>query len=68
MTDDQNSQKMLVDCTHIVDIEFCVHGRRIYSTVDVFTVICMRNNAIIWKNYHPSYLFPFEWFINNELN
>ena len=24
MTDDQNSQKMLVDCTHIVDIEFNV--------------------------------------------
>ena len=24
MTDDQNSQKMLVDCTHIVDIEFSV--------------------------------------------
>ena len=20
------------------------------------------------KNYHPSYLFPFEWFINNKLN
>ena len=46
MTDDQNAQKMLVDCTHIVDIEFSVY-RRIYSTVDVFTVICMRNNAII---------------------
>ena len=24
MTDDQNSQKMLVDCTHLVDIEFTV--------------------------------------------
>ena len=48
MTDDQNSQKMLVDCTHIVDIEFTVAlTRRIDSTVDVFTVICMRNNAII---------------------
>ena len=24
MTDDQNSQKLLVDCTHIFDIEFSV--------------------------------------------
>ena len=24
MTDDQNSQKMLVDCTNIVDIEFSI--------------------------------------------
>ena len=56
MTDDQNSQKMLVDCTHIVNQLNLALTRRIYSTVDVFTVICMRNNAIIWKNYHPSYL------------
>ena len=37
MTDDQNSQKMLVDCTHIVDIEFSVdpydlfHGWCVYG-------------------------------------
>ena len=46
MTDDQNSQKMLVDCTHIVDIELSVDLKD-FSTDDVFTVICMRNNAII---------------------
>ena len=43
MTDDQNSQKMLVDCIHIVDIEFSIDPGRIYSTVDVFIVICMQN-------------------------
>ena len=58
MTDDQNSQKMLVDCTHIVDIDLGL-TRRIYSTVDVFTVICMRNNGIVLKNYHLSLPIPF---------
>ena len=41
MTDYQNSQKMLVDWTHIIDIEFNVERKGwIYATVDVFTVIC----------------------------
>ena len=37
MTDDQNSQKILVDCTHVVDSEFSVdpkdlfHGWCFYS-------------------------------------
>ena len=67
MTDDQNSQKMLW-IVLILSMLNLVLTRRIYSTVDVFTVICMTNNTIIWKNYHPSYPLPSEWFINNELN
>ena len=30
MTDDQNSHKMLVDCTHIVDIEFSVDPKDLF--------------------------------------
>ena len=30
MTDDQNSQKLLVDCTHIVDIEFSVDRKDLF--------------------------------------
>ena len=60
MTDDQNSEKMLVDCAHIVDINLGL-TRGIYSTVDVFTVICMRNNAIFLKKITSRvYLFPSE--------
>ena len=47
MTDDQNSQKTLADCTHNLSILNLTLTRRIYSMVDVFTVSCMRNNAII---------------------
>ena len=43
LTDDQNAQKMPVDYTDTVDIEFSVGPLRIYSTVDDFigTCICM---------------------------
>ena len=48
MTDDQNSQKMLVAWIVLIlsILNLALIGR-IYSTVDVFTIMCMRNNAII---------------------
>ena len=66
MTDDENSQKCWWSVL-ILSILNLALTHRIYSTVDVFIVICMRNNAIK-KNYYLSYPFPFEWFINKGLN
>ena len=60
MTDDQNSQKMPVDCIHIVDIEFSVDPWDLFHG-------CMRNNAVIRKNYHPSYLIPSAGFIRKKI-
>ena len=64
MTDDKNSQKMLVDCTHIVDIEFSVGFILQLMCLQLFACEITQSYE---KNYHPSFLFPSEWIINNEL-
>ena len=55
MTDNQNSQKMLVDCTYIVDTELSVDPYD--SMIDLFAVICMRNNRM--KKLPPELPIPF---------
>ena len=68
MTDDQNSQNMLVDCTHIVDIEFSVSPVGFIPRLMCLHLFGCKIMQSYEKNYHPSYLFPSEWFIKNRLN
>ena len=67
MTDDQNSQKMLVDCIHIVDIEFSRWPVRFIRRLMCLQLFAYEITQSYEKNYHLSYLFPSGWFIKQRI-
>ena len=68
MTDDENSQKILVYCTHIVDIEFSIDPIEFIPRLmclQLFACKIMQSYEKITNRVTYSLL---NWFINNKLN